>query len=650
MNKFTKYPHLYEPIKIGKITAKNRIEVPPMGPKLGTIDFRVTEQQLAFYEERAMSGAAIITVPDTSVDHQTGTTNAQNYYINGQKSVCELKKLVNVIHRHGALASIELNHGGWEANGCEGTAFTVSEIPTEVSILPEFQMKGELKVMTEEDIQYVIGKYAEAAAVCKAAGFDMVMIHAAHGSLPAQFISPQGNHRTDRYGGDADKRMTFHKELFGAIRAAVGPDFPVEVRVSGQEWEPDGMKTEDVIYYLKEIQHLIDLVHVSSGFGACLQALSPYYFPRNVHVEAAAKIKAALDIPVNVVSAIVTLENAENLIAEGKVDMVAMGRTGLADPKAFEKGCRGLTDDDIRPCVRCSHCQSNVAILEQIGCTVNPRLGAELSYPLGRKPARKKKVVIVGGGPGGMEAARDAVEQGHEVVLFEKSDKLGGMLPTISAQSFKGEFRRYYEWAVRATMSCGADIRLNTTATPELIAAEKPDAVIIAVGGKAIVLPSIPLSEKVVLVDDVDAGTAKVGERVVIAGGGVAGVECAMELADAGKQVTIVDMKPINLWAGVLPLHYFLRMALLEQKGVACIPDTGVVKETEGGILVKDKDGNERELPADTVILAIGKKPDSKLVEELSSVVPETYVIGTAKHDGEVYNATHDAFYAVMEL
>lgn len=650
MNKFTKYPHLYEPIKIGKITAKNRIEVPPMGPKLGTIDFRVTEQQLAFYEERAMSGAAIITVPDTSVDHQTGTTNAQNYYINGQKSVCELKKLVNVIHRHGALASIELNHGGWEANGCEGTAFTVSEIPTEVSILPEFQMKGELKVMTEEDIQYVIGKYAEAAAVCKAAGFDMVMIHAAHGSLPAQFISPQGNHRTDRYGGDADKRMTFHKELFGAIRAAVGPDFPVEVRVSGQEWELDGMKTEDVIYYLKEIQHLIDLVHVSSGFGACLQALSPYYFPRNVHVEAAAKIKAALDIPVNVVSAIVTLENAENLIAEGKVDMVAMGRTGLADPKAFEKGCRGLTDDDIRPCVRCSHCQSNVAILEQIGCTVNPRLGAELSYPLGRKPARKKKVVIVGGGPGGMEAARDAVEQGHEVVLFEKSDKLGGMLPTISAQSFKGEFRRYYEWAVRATMSCGADIRLNTTATPELIAAEKPDAVIIAVGGKAIVLPSIPLSEKVVLVDDVDAGTAKVGERVVIAGGGVAGVECAMELADAGKQVTIVDMKPINLWAGVLPLHYFLRMALLEQKGVACIPDTGVVKETEGGILVKDKDGNERELPADTVILAIGKKPDSKLVEELSSVVPETYVIGTAKHDGEVYNATHDAFYAVMEL
>ena len=349
----------------------------------------------------------------------------------------------------------------------------------------------------------------------------------------------------------------------------------IDMRISGDEHVPDGQPLEEVIEFIKLAQQYIDIVHISAGWicdcRSMFYTMPPYYRERGANVHLARTVKQCPDIhiPVVTVGGLQTLEVAEKIISEGSADVVAMARALLSDPELIKKSYMGHPED-ARPCLRCWECCRG-DVYSHIRCAVNPSLGRTGPYAAPIAPALvRKKAVVVGGGPAGMTAAQTLAERGHKVVLFEKSARLGGMLNEISAMQFKAELREYTEWAARTTMKCGADIRLNTAATPELVMAEQPDVIFVATGGH-LAAPRIPGIDKPLVkgVLDVDNRRCEIGENVVVCGGGISGLECALSLAMDGKKVTVVDQLEVDDFAkGMSMITRSMLMCLLEKHGV----------------------------------------------------------------------------------
>ena len=656
MNTFTKFPHLFSPLKVGKLTIKNRIEIPPMGINLGRSDGFVTVEYYLWVKRLAKSGAGLVTVSDAGIDFELSGGAIAGPRLDSEDKIPGLSRLVDEIHRYDAAASIELTHYGVVANPClvrplGSMLMSASDVVWQVDGKPTLVAKE----MTREQIRTVIDHYCAAAKLCQAAGFDMIMIHGAHGQLPAQFLSPHFNHRTDEYGGSAENRMRFPLELLAAVRAAVGPDFPIEYRISGDEVEPDAMRLEDTLAFLDKAQEYIDLVHFSVGIDPSQHGrrFSPSYLePHNVNISFAAAAKQRLHIPVAVVGGISYHEQCERMIADGRTDMVVMGRATICDPLGHRKAELGL-ENEIRPCMRCGNCGrvSRAMGMKTVLCALNPTAGRELEYMEVRPAARCKKVLIVGGGPAGMQTAMTAAERGHDVTLCEQSDHLGGMLITASALPFKEDMRRSLAWMIRMTERSGAKIRLSTAVDRALIEAERPDALILAVGAEPFV-PPIPGAElpHVVWAGDLDTGKARAGERVVVIGAGLTGLECAINLADEGRQVTVVDQLPLERWcadagSNVLPSI----MYRLEQHGVTLIPQASVSCITDHAVCIT-VDGEPRQLEADTVAMAAGMRAKTSIVEELSDLVRYTWIVGDCKKAGNIMNAVHGGFQAAVDV
>ena len=627
---------IFKPIKIGPVTVKNRVEVAPACPFLASHDRGFSIELREYVRSLARSGAGIINTGVTSCN-PPGPEQPLGYRSMNATSLygADLNEFAEVCHQYGAKACLELVHSGYRMGS-----------PGETANLPK------------EDLKTIIKDYATAAGFGVSKGFDMICITGHHGSVPAVFYSKLHNKRTDEYGGSFENRCRFVSELLSAVRAAIGGKAAISYRISAEEILPGWTTLEETIEFCKAMQDKIDLLSVSRGLLAVNELLpylnAPPYFPRAINLPYAKQIKAAINTPVTVVNAM-DLQLGNEAIERGDVDMVSMVRTIYADTDCVNKARKGHYDE-IRPCVRCNNCIGRThSNFVSVRCAVNPLLGRETHFPPIRYADRRRRVVVIGGGPGGMEAARTLSALGHSVVLFEKGKKLGGDLIYAAAAEFKSDMRSYLNWSIRTiARDVNIDVRLGTTATPEMVCAEKPDAVIVAVGAKP-VIPAFSATgtPKLAWVGDVELGLADAGDSVIIVGAGFTGLEAGLSLAKKGRKVKIIDMMPEEdvgrdgVEISMIGLREELKKAGVEIECNLRMLDV----DSSGAIVESIPDGAKKTLGADTIVLSLGVKADENEVYSFDDVCEEVMYIGDcASSGGTLYNAVHTAFNAAMSL
>lgn len=651
MVSFNDFPHIFTPIRIRNIELKNRLVFSPVvSGHAGVVDGQVTEALVQFLGAQARSGVGMVTIGASPVDQG----RARDFF--GSLSVCKdqdipgLHRLVEEVHRYGAAISCEILHAGRIAQpaALDGKKAWVPWLTPDMD--PE-----RFEEVSEEQMSEVIESFCDAAVRLRDAGFDMVLIHGAHGNFVSAFFSPLTNQRTDEYGGSFENRMRFPLRLVKAVRDAVGDRMAIDFRISQNEYVEGGTTLEDVIAFLKAAEPYIDDANLSGGWifdPVYVKYMMPGY-PQELclNIPRTALIHEQLSIPVTCVGNIPDVQTAERILREGKADIVAMARNILADMDFVNKAYRGQADA-IRPCLRCIECASRPAVGGGVRCSVNPQLGRELYYRDIRSAPIKRRVVVVGGGPAGMMAAQTARRRGHEVILFERDAELGGRLKEASTLFCKEPYhKRYLAWDRRATEECGIDLRLGIEATPEMVMAEEPDAIIVAIGGEHIVPPIVGVdSDHVITVTEADLKQKPIGQEVVIVGAGFSALECGIQLAYEGHLVTALDMaREDDLWREVMNE---LRSGLIELRDRydMRVLDESRVLEIGATCVAFERHGKRQEIHADTVVLACGMRPDRDAVQRFVGLMPDVFVVGDARKTGNIFAANMSAFDVAVEL
>ncbi len=656
-SKMASWEALLEPVRIGVLAAKNRIEAAPTLTCLAYADQSVSRELVEFYRAQAKGGAGIITVLETAIDSDRAITQPTQLNLGSDFYIPALTSVVEAIKDNGALASIQINHGGRQAVSQLNGGRNPIGPSAMVGKFTEDRRRGEqvIEEMSLEMIEEVIDHYAAAAFRAKTAGFDMVMVHAGHGWLISQFTSPAVNHRSDEYGGSLENRARFGIRVAQAIKERCGADFPIEWRISASDLVPGGMEIDDAIEYAMLLQDKVDCFQVSAGMISEARTY-PYthpsvYLPHGENVDRAAQIKNAVSIPVAVVGAILDLDEAGEWVATGKADIVALCRALIADTALPKKTFRGRKDDVV-PCIRCNSCLIRGAHSLPVRCAVNPWSVREDYYRCLPRPASKKKVVVVGGGPAGMEAAVIAGSRGHQVTLFEKEDRLGGNLLASSGPAFKDDWKRFLEYLLRELKKWDVEVRLGTEATAELLRVEAADELIVAVGAEP-ELPDVPgiTGSNVLLAGDVMSGRDAPGTRVVVVGAGGMAQEAALHLARQGKQVAIVEIPGGS--AQDQTVNFVDAMVLedqLEEYGIRVRKGVVLEEVLAGKVVVRDANGHFQELSADAVVVAANLRARTGVVEKLMDAAPEVHVVGDCKAPRILFNAVHEGFEAALEI
>ena len=638
-----KYEHLLQPMKVAGLTLKHRMLSSPTSIACYDINGNYTKEAYEYYKLRALGGAALVTVGDVIVDLSTGQSHPQQAGINEPGTAQYFRTMCDAIHSGGAAAGIEIDHGGILCN----PLFIGGKQPVGPSD-DTFPWGAIAHGLTEEEIYALADKYAEAAAKAKAYGYDLVMIHGGHGWMMHQFISPVTNKRTDKWGGSLENRMRFPLLVIEKVRAAVGPNYPIEIRLSGSERCEGGYGIEEGIEIAKMLDGKVDLLHISAGnqyYEASTVLMHPSSYQADMENSIlAAEIKKHVKTPVVTVGAFNLPDDMEKFLAEGGADAIAMGRALIADPFLPRKVATGR-EDEIRTCLRCSECLSSMMNHQVIRCAVNPVIGRECEVFHPQPTYKTKKVAIIGGGPAGMEAALIAHERGHNVILFEASDHLGAL--DYSEEAYpKRLLLRYREAQARRIAKAGIDVRLNCTPDEADIKEVAPDAIIVATGSVPLTPPIPGVDGNNVLYAPYIRKDTEVGKNVCIIGGGFVGVEEALELEKRGCTVTLVEMAPkIAMEAG--RMYRLALKSMVGESGINVLTNTTCSEITLEGVRVKDKAGAESLIPCDSVVLACGMKPREG-AEKYRSMAPEVYVI--AGKAGKIMNATQGAYDAVIAL
>lgn len=659
-----KYPHLFEPMYVGKnkVRFNNRALMAPIG-SIATgggemSDGRISQNGIDQCMNYIRGGFSTVALPmEVPID------GGHEHMFNLNPKTCnqmQFHLLQRSVHAYRGLTFAELLHCGPFVN------------------LPDYPRLGAdtyvtngypVRAATLDDMKGICDLFAQYALWAKIARFDGLMIHMAHGWLFNQFLSPLTNHRTDEFGGSVENRCRFPMMVLKAIRDAVGDDLLIELRLNGNDEVEGGILPEDAAQQVLILQEYADMIHITCGHR--VDALSrpkqhpSNFFPmaHNAYASEIVKNTPGVKIPIGVVGAIYTPEIAEEVLAKGQADYVLMARSAMADPEIIKKAKEGR-EDDIRPCLRCNYCMDHgrrEALTTELHllshpsydrhCATNPLAFQSLSKRDFPPAERVKRVAVVGGGVAGMEAALAAADRGHEVIIYEKTDKLGGQALLSDVMWFKKEMKLFHEYLERQVHKRqNIIVNLNTECTPEIIDELDPDAVIVAVGAEQIV-PPIPGVEKAVMSFDVfghEEETVK-GKKVAIVGGGDIGVELGIYLNELGHECTIVEMGHYIAPKAQLT-ERISYLEWLEQEKVQTMVDTKCVEITDKGAVIEDADGNQKLLEADTVIIAVGTKSLAEERDKFIDTAFDVINVGDCVKASSIVHAVHTGFDAGWTL
>lgn len=638
-----KYENLFSTGRIGKLEIKNRIVMPAMGTSLASSTGEASDEIIKYYEERAKGGAGLIITEITRIDNETGVGIPNQLCATNLNQIPRLERLSRAVHKYDSKLFLQLHHPGRQShsNLIDGRQI-VAPSPVMSSAIGEMPRE-----MTTTEIKAMIKKFITGAKIAQMGGIDGIELHGAHGYLIAQFISPLTNLRTDDYGGSLMNRMRFITEIIQGIKHVCGPDFPIVVRIDGDEFVKGGLNLNEAVkaaIYLESVG--VDAINVSSGtYESANTTIEPISYPQGWKKHLAKAVKDAVKIPVIACDVIRKPEFAESLIQEGNTDFVAVGRQLLADPEWGKKASENR-EQEIRPCISCLYCIDQLMQCKTTKCAVNARMGRELEYDGFAKNGQGRVVAVIGGGPAGIEATRVLALKGFKPVLFEKKDVLGGSVYLGSKPPFKEKLNWFIDNLVYQIKQLGVDIRLNTEPTFENIKALNPYAVYIATGASPII-PKLPGIDKNIICTFADVLEEKVtikNKNVVIVGSGMTGLETAEFLVQQGNKITVVEMQNKIGPDAYLPNLIDLTTRFKKQN-VELLPSMKLVEIKEGEVFLQNtKNDHISEKAADVVVLSLGVKPNNSMVSKLEKIVPIVKVLGDAYKPGRIAEAIHTGF------
>lgn len=639
-----KFKSMFTPIKIGPMTVPNRFVVPPMGNNFANTDGTMSDNSLAYYRERAIGGFGLITFEATVVDKKA-KGGPRKPCLFDDSTIDSFKRVIDACHEAGAKISIQLQHAG-----PEGNAAVAGHPIKAASAIPSCFGRNTPVAISREEIYELIELYGDAAVRAQKAGADAVEVHCAHGYLVNSFLSPRTNKRVDEFGGTFENRMRLPRLIIENIRKKVGDSMAILCRINSSDEVAGGLDVHDnatIAAYLEECG--VDGLHVSRAVHIKDEYMwAPTVLHAGFSADLVTEIKKAVTIPVITVGRFTEPHFAELLVRQGRCDLVAFGRQSLADPHTPNKAKEDRLQE-LNPCIACLQgCVQNMYQGKPVKCLVNPFLGHEAEV----KPAEaSKKVIVVGGGVGGMLAGYTAAMRGHDVTLFEATDILGGQMRLAAYPPGKGDITNMVRSYVAKCEQYGVKIRMNTKVTPELIKEEAPDVVILATGATPLVLPIPGINESGVInaVDLLD-GKASCGEKVLVVGGGMVGCETAAFLGEQEHDVTVIELRD-KVGADVISEHRKFLMRDFAEYKIKEVTGAKVAQFFEDGVSYTLADGSEHRLEGfDSVVLAMGARAYDPLSEEVKKIVEETYIIGDAVRARRALDATNEALEVAMKI